>query len=105
MERQKGKIRTAYFIIASILLIAGSLTAVFPFRMFSVMQYLAAVAVIAIGICHFIAFASMTYYFRDYVLLLPFVSALALNYILAAYLIIAGAALLIEAAGMHKINM
>ena len=38
-------------------------------------------------------------------LLLPFVSALALNYILAAYLIIIGAALLIEATGMHKISL
>ena len=38
-------------------------------------------------------------------LLLPFVSALALNYILAAYLVIIGAALLIEAAGMHKISL
>ena len=38
-------------------------------------------------------------------LLLPFVSALALNYILAAYLVITGIALLIEAAGMHKISL
>ncbi len=38
-------------------------------------------------------------------LLLPFVSALALNYILAAYLIIMGIALLIETAGMHKISL
>ena len=37
-------------------------------------------------------------------LLLPFMSALALNYILAAYLVIMGVALLIEAAGMHKIS-
>lgn len=177
-DRRK-KIRTAYFIIAAILLIAGILTAVFPIRIFSVIQYLAAAAVIAIGIGHFIAFASMTYYFRDYILLLsgilnvligimlffmpvtltvqvitfmlsfmlifggveklslasrlryfriphtgsltfsgvlnivlavvflllPFVSAFALNYILAAYLIIMGAALLIETAGMHKISM
>ena len=177
-DRRK-KIRTAYFIIAAILLIAGILTAVFPIRIFSVIQYLAPAAVIAIGIGHFIAFASMTYYFRDYILLLsgilnvligimlffmpvtltvqvitfmlsfmlifggveklslasrlryfhiphtgsltfsgvlnivlavvflllPFVSAFALNYILAAYLIIMGAALLIEAAGMHKISM
>ena len=35
-------------------------------------------------------------------LLLPFVSALALNYILAAYLVITGIALLIEAAGMKS---
>lgn len=37
-------------------------------------------------------------------MLLPFVSALALNYILAAYLILTGAALLVEAIGMHKIE-
>ena len=37
-------------------------------------------------------------------LLLPFVSALALNYILAAYLLLTGAALLVEAIGMHKIE-
>lgn len=173
-NRRRKKLRTTYFIMAAILLIAGILTAIFPFRIFSFMQYLAAVAVIVIGVCHFVAFASMTYYFRDYMLLLsgilniligvmllimpvtltvqvftfmlafilifsgveklslasrlryfriphtgsltfsgilniilavvflllPFVSALALNYILAAYLIIIGAALLIEAAGM-----
>ena len=50
-DRRK-KIRTAYFIIAAILLIAGILTAVFPIRIFSVIQYLAAAAVIAIGIGH-----------------------------------------------------
>lgn len=37
-------------------------------------------------------------------MLLPFVSALVLNYILAAYLILTGAALLVEAIGMHKIE-
>ena len=173
-NRRRKKLRTTYFIMAAILLIAGILTAIFPIRIFSFMQYLAAVAVIVIGVCHFVAFASMTYYFRDYMLLLsgilniligvmlfimpvtltvqvftfmlafilifsgveklslasrlryfriphtgsltfsgilniilavvflllPFVSALALNYILAAYLIIIGAALLIEAVGM-----
>lgn len=178
-NRRRKKLRTTYFIIAAILLIAGILTAIFPIRIFSFMQYLAAVAVIVIGVCHFVAFASMTYYFRDYMLLLsgilniligvmlfimpvtltvqvftfmlafilifsgveklslasrlryfriphtgsltfsgilniilavvflllPFVSALALNYILAAYLIIIGAALLIEAVGMHKISL
>ena len=176
---RRKKIRITYFIIASVLLISGILTAIFPIRIFSFMQYLAAVAVIVIGVCHFVAFASMTYYFRDHMLLLsgmlniligimlfimpvtlsvqiftfmlafilifsgveklslasrlryfriphtgsltfsgilniilaviflllPFVSALALNYILAAYLVIIGAALLIEAAGMHKISL
>ena len=37
-------------------------------------------------------------------LLLPFMSALTLNYILAAYLIITGAALFAEAIGMHKLS-
>ena len=175
----RKKMRTAYIIIAAVLLIAGILTAVFPVSIFAVMQYFAAAAVIVIGIYHFVTFASMTYYFRDYMLLLsgilnvligimlffmpvaltvqvitfllafllifsgaeklslasrlryfriphtgsmtfsgvlniilaviflllPFVSALALNYILAAYLIIVGIALLIEAAGMHKISL
>ena len=168
--------RAAYIIIAALLLIAGVLTAVFPVGIFTVIQYFAAVAVITVGIYHFVAFASMTYYFRDYMLLLsgilnvligimlfvmpvaltvqvitfllafllifsgaekltlasrlryfriphtgsatfsgvlniilaviflllPFVSALALNYILAAYLVITGIALLIEAAGMKS---
>ena len=176
---RRQKMRTAYIIIAAVLLIAGILTAVFPVSIFAVMQYFAAAAVIVIGIYHFVTFASMTYYFRDYMLLLsgilnvligimlffmpvaltvqvitfllafllifsgaeklslasrlryfriphtgsmtfsgvlniilaviflllPFVSALALNYILAAYLIIVGIALLIEAAGMHKISL
>ena len=176
---RRKKIRTAYIIIAAVLLIAGILTAVFPVSIFAVMQYFAAAAVIVIGIYHFVTFASMTYYFRDYMLLLsgilnvligimlffmpvaltvqvitfllafllifsgaeklslasrlryfriphtgsmtfsgvlniilaviflllPFVSALALNYILAAYLVITGIALLIEAAGMHKISL
>ena len=176
---RRKKMRAAYIIIAAFLLIAGILTAIFPVGIFAVIQYFAAIAVIAVGICHFVAFASMTYYFRDYMLLLsgilnvligvmrfvmpvtltvqvitfllafllifsgaeklslasrlryfriphtgsttlsgvlniilavvflllPFVSALALNYILAAYLIITGIALLIEAAGMHKISL
>ena len=34
-----------------------------------------------------------------------FAAALALNYILAAYLIITGAALFVEALGMHKLSM
>ena len=176
---RRKKMRTAYIIIAAVLLIAGILTAVFPVSIFAVMQYFVAAAVIVIGIYHFVTFASMTYYFRDYMLLLsgilnvligimlffmpvaltvqvitfllafllifsgaeklslasrlryfriphtgsmtfsgvlniilaviflllPFVSALALNYILAAYLIIVGIALLIEAAGMHKISL
>ena len=176
---RRKKMRTAYIIIAAVLLIAGILTAVFPVSIFAVMQYFAAAAVIVIGIYHFVTFASMTYYFRDYMLLLsgilnvligimlffmpvaltvqvitfllafllifsgaeklslasrlryfriphtgsmtfsgvlniilaviflllPFVLALALNYILAAYLIIVGIALLIEAAGMHKISL
>lgn len=176
---RRKKMRAAYIIIAAVLLIAGVLTAVFPVGIFTVIQYFVAVAVIAVGIYHFVAFASMTYYFRDYMLLLsgilnvmigimlfvmpvaltvqvitfllafllifsgaekltlasrlryfriphtgsatfsgllniilavvflllPFVSALALNYILAAYLVITGIALLIEAAGMHKISL
>ena len=176
---RRKKMRAAYIIIAAVLLIAGVLTAVFPVGIFTVIQYFAAVAVITVGIYHFVAFASMTYYFRDYMLLLsgilnvligimlfvmpvaltvqvitfllafllifsgaekltlasrlryfriphtgsatfsgllniilaivflllPFVSALALNYILAAYLVITGIALLIEAAGMHKISL
>ncbi|MEF2763692.1 MAG: DUF308 domain-containing protein [Mediterraneibacter sp.] len=177
-NRRRKKMRTAYFIMAVVLLIAGVLTAVFPVGIFAVIQYFAALAVIIIGIYHFVAFASMTYYFKDYMLLLsgilnvligvmlfvmpvtltvqvitfmlafllifsgaeklsmasrlryfriphtgsltfsgilniilaviflllPFVSALALNYILAAYLLLTGAALLVEAIGMHKIE-
>ena len=176
---RRKKMRTAYIIIAAVLLIAGILTAVFPVSIFAVMQYFAAAAVIVIGIYHFVTFASMTYYFRDYMLLLsgilnvligimlffmpvaltvqvitfllafllifsgaeklslasrlryfriphtgsmtfsgvlniilaviflllPFVSALALNYILAAYLIIVGIALLIEDDGTYKISL
>ena len=178
-NRRRKKMRAAYFIMAAVLLIAGVLTAVFPINIFAAIQYFAALAVIVVGVCHFMAFASMTYYFKDYMLLLsgilnvligvmlffmpvtltvqvitfmlsfmlifggveklslasrlryfriphtgsltfsgvlnivlavvflllPFVSAFALNYILAAYLIIMGAALLIETAGMHKISM
>ena len=177
-NRRRKKMRTAYFIMAVVLLLAGVLTAVFPVGIFAVIQYFAALAVIIIGIYHFAAFASMTYYFKDYMLLLsgilnvligvmlfvmpvtltvqvitfmlafllifsgaeklsmasrlryfriphtgsltfsgilniilaviflllPFVSALALNYILAAYLLLTGAALLVEAIGMHKIE-
>ena len=177
-NRRRKKMRTAYFIMATVLLLAGVLTAVFPVGIFAVIQYFAALAVIIIGIYHFVAFASMTDYFKDYMLLLsgilnvligvmlfvmpvtltvqvitfmlafllifsgaeklsmasrlryfriphtgsltfsgilniilaviflllPFVSALALNYILADYLLLTGAALLVEAIGMHKIE-
>jgi len=178
-NKKRKKVRTAYFIIAAVLFLAGILTAVFPVRVFAVIQYLAAAAVIVIGIYHFVAYTSMTYYFKDGMLimsgilniligimllimpitltvqvvtfmlaflliftgaqkisfasrlkyfqipntgsltfsgilniilaviflLLPFVSALALNYILAAYLIITGAALFVEALGMHKLSI
>lgn len=178
-NRGRKKVRTAYFIIGAALLIAGILTAVFPVGIFAVIQYLAAAAIIGVGIYHFITFASMTYYFRDYMLiisgilnvligimllvmpiqltvqvvtfmlafllifngaeklsfasrlryfriphagtltfsgilniilavvflLLPFISALALNYILCAYLVLTGIALLVEAAGMRKIDL
>ena len=178
-NKKRKKVRTAYFIIAAVLFLAGILTAVFPVRVFAVIQYLAAAAVIVIGIYHFVAYTSMTYYFKDGMLimsgilniligimllimpvtltvqvitfmlaflliftgaqkisfasrlkyfripntgsltfsgilniilaviflLLPFVSALALNYILAAYLVITGAALFAEALGMHKLSM
>ena len=178
-NKKREKIRTAYFITAAVLVLAGILTAVFPIRVFAVIQYLAAAAVIVIGIYHFVAYTSMTYYFKDGMLimsgilniligimllimpitltvqvitfmlaflliftgaqkisfasrlkyfqipntgsltfsgilniilaviflLLPFVSALALNYILAAYLVITGAALFVEALGMHKLSM
>ena len=176
-KRQK-KMRITYFILAVILIIEGILTAVYPIGIFAIIQYLAALAVIILGISEFISYASMTYHFKDPMLiitgvlnillgimlffmpvvltvqvitfllafllifngaqriafaskmkyfripktgfltfsgilniilaviflLLPFMSALALNYILAAYLVIMGVALLIEAAGMHKIS-
>lgn len=178
-NKGRKKIRTTCFIVAALLVIAGILTAVFPVRIFAVIQYLAAAAVIVIGIYHFVAYSSMTYYFRDGMLimsgilniligimlfimpveltvqvitfllafmlifsgaqkisfasrlkyfriphtgsltfsgvlniilaviflLLPFVSALTLNYILAAYLIITGVALFGEALGMHKLSL
>ena len=178
-NNRRKQVRTAYFILAALLILAGILTAVFPVSIFAVIQYLAAAAVIVIGIYHFIAYSSMTCYFKDGMLimsgilniligvmlffmpvaltvqvvtfmlafllifsgaqkisfasrlkyfhiphtrsltfsgvlniilaviflLLPFMSALALNYILAAYLIITGAALFVEALGMHKLSM
>lgn len=178
-NKGRKRIRRTYFILAALLILAGILTAVFPVSIFAVIQYLAAAAVIVIGIYHFVAYSSVTYYFKDGMLimsgilniligimllvmpvaltvqvitfmlafllifsgaqkisfasrlkyfriphtssltfsgvlniilaviflLLPFVSALALNYILAAYLIITGAALFVEALGMHKLSM
>lgn len=175
----RKRMRTACFILAAALILAGILTAAFPTGIFAVIQYLTAVAVIVIGIWHFISYSSMTYYFKDGMhiisgilniligvmlfimpvtltvqvitfmlaflllfngaqklsfasrlkyfrvpntgsltfsgvlniilavifLLLPFVSALALNYILAAYLLITGIALLIEALSMHKLSL
>lgn len=53
----RKRIRTIYLILGALLLIAGILTAVFPIGIFAVIQYLAAVAVIGIGIYHFITFA------------------------------------------------
>lgn len=178
-NKGRKKIRTTYLIIAAVLILAGILTAVFPAGIFAVIQYIAAAAVIVIGIYHFVAYASMTYYFKDGMLimsgilniligimlfimpvaltvqvitfmlafilifsgaqkisfasrlkyfrirhtgsltfsgvlsiilaviflLLPFVSALTLNSILAAYLIITGIALFGEALGMHRLSL
>ena len=178
-NKGRKKIRTTYFIIAAVLILAGILTAVFPTGIFAVIQYVAAAAVIVIGIYLFVAYSSMTYYFKDGMLimsgilniligimlfimpvtltvqvitfllafmlifsgaqkisfasrlkyfriphtgsltfsgvlniilamiflLLPFVSALTINYILAAYLIITGITLFAEALGMHKLDI
>lgn len=68
-ERGKKKIRNAYLILAAVLLAAGILLAVFPTGIFALIQYIAAIAVIMVGIYHFISYASMTYYFRDPMLL------------------------------------
>ncbi|HIY31609.1 MAG TPA: hypothetical protein H9732_12170 [Candidatus Mediterraneibacter avicola] len=51
-NRGRKKVRTAYFIIGAVLLIAGILTAVFPVGIFAVIQYLAAAAIIGVGIYH-----------------------------------------------------
>ena len=64
-NKRRKKMRTAYIIIAVLLLIAGILTAVFPVGIFAVMQYFAAIAVIVIGIYHFVTFASMTCILRS----------------------------------------
>lgn len=175
-ERGRKKMRNTYLILAAVLLIAGILIAIFPVGVFAIIQYMAAIAMIVVGLYHFISYTSMTYYFRDPMLLisgilnvlmgillfvmpveltvqvitfllaflliftgaekisfalrlryyrvphtgslifsgviciilaviflfLPFVTALALNYILAAYLIITGIALLAEAVGMSR---
>ena len=68
-ERGKKKIRNAYLILAAVLLAAGILLAVFPTGIFALIQYIAAIAVIMVGIYHFISYTSMTYYFRDPMLL------------------------------------
>ena len=51
---RRKKMRTAYIIIAAVLLIAGILTAVFPVSIFAVHAVFAAAAVIVIGIYHFV---------------------------------------------------
>ena len=62
-NQKRKTIRTAYFIMAALLIIAGILTAVFPVSIFAVVQYMAAAAVIVVGIYHIITFASMTSFF------------------------------------------
>jgi uncharacterized membrane protein HdeD (DUF308 family) len=175
---KRKKIRTAYVIIAALLIIAGILIAAFPIRVFALMQYLAAAAMIVFGIYHFISYASVTWHFKDPMLIitgilniligimlfimplaltvevitfmlafllifsgaqkisfasrlkyfriehtgsltcsgvidiilavlfmfLPFSFALALNYVMAVYLIIAGITMIIEAIGMRRIT-
>lgn len=175
----RKRMRTFYFILAALLILAGIATAAFPAGIFAVIQYLAAIAVIVVGIWHFVTYSSTSYYFKDSMhiisgilniligimlfimpvtltvqvitfmlafllifngaqklsfasrlryfriphagtltfsgilniilavvfLLLPFISALALNYILCAYLVLTGIALLVEAAGMRKIDL
>ena len=69
-NNRRKQVRTAYFILAALLILAGILTAVFPVSIFAVIQYLAAAAVIVIGIYHFIAYSSMTCYFKDGMLIM-----------------------------------
>ncbi len=172
------KIRNTCLIVAALLIVAGILCIAFPVKVFAVIQYVAAAALIALGICHIVSYLSTTYYFKDPMLivmaavnilmgilvaamplvltvnvitfmlavvlifsgaqkvsfasrlkyfgvqntgmitlsgvlsillsatfiLLPFGSAVVLNYIIAAYLVITGIALCIEAAGMCRIH-
>ena len=81
-KRQK-KMRITYFILAVILIIAGILTAVFPIGIFAIIQYLAALAVIILGISEFISYTSMTYHFKDPMLIITGV----LNILLGNYVV------------------
>ncbi|OUP83594.1 hypothetical protein B5F07_09990 [Lachnoclostridium sp. An169] len=175
---QRRKVRTASCIAGILLIIAGILTIVFPVGIFAVIQYVAAAALIILGIYRLVSYASVTWHFKDPMLIvtgilnillgilllfmpvvltvqvitflfafllifsgtqkisfasrmkyfrightgaltfsgvldiilaviflfLPFTSALTLNYIISAYLILGGITLLIEAAGMHKLE-
>ena len=84
-ERGKKKIRNAYLILAAVLLAAGILLAVFPTGIFALIQYIAAIAVIMVGIYHFISYASMTYYFRDPMLLVSGILNVLLGVLLSPY--------------------
>ena len=61
----RKRMRTFYFILAALLILAGIATAAFPAGIFAVIQYLAAIAVIVVGIWHFVTYSSTTYYFKD----------------------------------------
>ena len=177
-NRKIRKIRNTCIIVAVLLIAAGILCIVFPVKVFAVIQYVAAAALIILGIYHIVSYMSTTYYFKDPMLivmavvnilmgvlvaampliltvnvltfmlavliifsgaqkvsfasrlkyfgvqdtgmitasgvlniilsvifiLLPFASAVVLNYIIAAYLIMTGIALCIEAVGMCRIH-
>ena len=64
-NKRRRKVRISCFIIATLLIIAGILTVVFPIRIFALIQYVAAAAMIIMGIYHLVSYGSMTYYFRD----------------------------------------
>lgn len=68
-NKRKRKVRISCFILAALLIIAGILTVVFPIRIFALIQYVAAAAMIIMGIYHLVSYGSMTYYFRDSMLL------------------------------------
>ena len=177
-NRKIKKMRNTCILVAVLLIVAGILCIAFPVEVFAVIQYVAAAALIIIGIYHIVSYVSTTYYFKDPMLivmavvnilmgvlvaampliltvnvltfmlavllifsgaqkvsfasrlkyfgvqntgmitvsgvlniilsvifiLLPFASAVVLNYIIAAYLIMTGIALCIEAAGMCRIH-
>ena len=83
-NRKIKKMRNTCILVAVLLIVAGILCIAFPVEVFAVIQYVAAAALIIIGIYHIVSYVSTTYYFKDPMLIVMAVVNILMGVLVAA---------------------